>query len=151
MTDHFRVPILNDEWGVWIAWGSEPVLNAFLRRRGLSEALEEDNWDRRRAACVWAVRREPVICLPGPPSLEPEVLGAIAHEATHAVNHILRSIEVEAVDEEILAHCTGAIVRSAAKWAVKHGKASRNLAERESVGPLNASPLAKSSTKRKCE
>ena len=126
MTDWFRVPILNDEWGVWVAWGDAPTLNAFLRRRHLSDgdALEDDHWGRRRGACAWVSCREPVICLPGPPSFEPDTLGAIAHEASHAVNHILRSIEVESVDEEIVAHSVGAVVRAAAKWAIKHPQAT---------------------------
>ena len=118
MTPHFRVPILNDQWGVRVAWGDVPTLNAALKKWGYGdEPLDADFWDARHGGCVNAPHHEPVICLPAPPSLDPVQLGTVTHEAFHAVNHILRTIEVESADEEILAHSIGAVVRTFAKKA----------------------------------
>jgi hypothetical protein len=116
MSDRARVRILNEEWSVYLVWGEPGHINRTLKRWGYDRThqVPEDCWGAARGFCACEEGKDPVICLPEPPSFDRYVLATIAHEACHAVNHILRCIKTEQIDEEVFAHSVGAVVRAAA-------------------------------------
>ena len=122
-TNRFFIPLLGPKFGTHICWGTTQELNRLFKRRGLSDgnSLEDDAWEHNDGFCAFREHLNPIICLPRPPTLDdPEQLAAVAHEGGHAVNHTLRNIKVEAVDEEVFAHLVGAIVRAYVEYAQSH-------------------------------
>lgn len=115
MTD-LRVPILNTEYAVVVAWGDVATLNRVLKKWGYPEydQLSEFNM---RGRCIWHHQCHPVILLPSPPRDHTEI-ATLAHEAVHAVFHVLDAIGAT-LDTEIIGHSVGAIVRETLKRVEK--------------------------------
>jgi hypothetical protein len=106
MGSSLRIPILNTEYAVVVGWGELTEVNRILRRWHYPDQLEEFET---RGYCMWRRGNHPIVLLPGPPTAPAEI-ATLAHEAVHAVIHILDTIGAE-YDTEIIAHSVGAVGR----------------------------------------
>lgn len=102
------VPILNDEYKVVVCWGGENWIEKVLTSWG-HENIHLLDLENMRGQTFWTKDCAPVIVLRHRPKTGEEI-GALAHEAVHAVSWIFDRIEEES-RSEVFAHSVGAIVR----------------------------------------
>ena len=106
------IPILNNEYKVIVVLGNEKFLKRAAKRWYYPDfpiPLGD-----RRGSCYNRFDRHPIIHLPKMPKTPAEI-GTLAHEATHAINHIFDKLDEVNRDTEVFAHSIGAIVRGVLK------------------------------------
>lgn len=107
-----RIPILNDEYAVYVVTGGNSEVEKFLQwhfEDKLMMAMLEGN----RGKTFYRPGYMPVIWMN---KLKPhEFAGTLSHEAVHAIDFIFSSIGENETRGELFAHSVGAIVRSGIK------------------------------------
>jgi hypothetical protein len=112
MAKQIQVPILNNEYSVIVCWGKPATVEKVLKQwkhTKKSQGWAVDCFDDSRGLCFTSNGAHPVIALPRLPRTNEEI-GTLAHEATHAVEHIFSHIK-QPLGGEIFAHSVGAVVR----------------------------------------
>ncbi len=113
MSKFIRIPILNNEYEVIAYFGKPKGLKKVLERFNYPEVDVHTSVNDKRGVCFSTEGCHPIIAMPNKPTT-PDEIGTLAHEATHAVEAIAKSIG-EIMTGEILAHSIGAIVREVLK------------------------------------
>ena len=109
--EKIKIPILNDEYFVYVLFGNEMKVCDWLRGYFDDRKLDLDDFQGFRARCYYKKGCYPVIyCLS-----KKHLYASLAHEAIHAVNYIWRDIG-ETEKEEVYAHSIGAIVYAVEKF-----------------------------------
>lgn len=104
-----EIPILNNEYKVIVCWkGKKRAMKKYGYEDSI-EYLDENN----RGRIFYRAGRHPLIVLRQRPDT-PEIIGALAHEATHAINAIWEYVG-ETSKDEAYAASVGAIVRETLK------------------------------------
>ena len=107
-----RIPILNDEYAVYMITGKEKDVEKFIHHHFEDKTIFiglEGN----RGKTFYRPGYMPVIWMD---NLKPfEFAGTLSHEAVHAVDFIFTSIGEPETRGELFAHSVGAIVRNGVK------------------------------------
>jgi len=113
-----RIPILNDEYKVIVCLGGEKEIAKTLKAYHYPMDFDlASSLIGMRGRTFYRSDCFPIIALPKKPRT-PEDIGTLAHEAVHAVKHILESI-VEGDAEEVFCHSVGAVVRTVLSYKGK--------------------------------
>jgi len=117
-----RIPVLNDEYVVWVVWGKEDRVEKWLRHW----YENDDNMDyqvfkHNRGVCYYNEKYNPVIVM-NHRKVKDEFYATLAHEAVHAINNIFVHIG-DNNRGELFAHCVAAVVRG----VIQYKKAKRHL------------------------
>lgn len=114
------IPVLNSEYKVIVVFGKPKEVLRVLKKEKYPKT--HISFDNARGLCVHAKGYPPVIAMPCAPYTTTG-MGTLAHEATHAVDFIMRSIGEDTTTTEVYAHCVGAVVREALEaWEQKQKK-----------------------------
>lgn len=110
-----KVPILNDEYFVYVIWGDLKKCIAYINKV-FGEHFEEDEFKNKKGKCFYSFYKHdcplaPVIWL----KESDEMVATLAHEAVHAMNETFEYIG-ETESSEVFAHSVGAIVRHVVKY-----------------------------------
>ena len=113
-----KVPILNDEYYVYIIWGDLKKCVAFINIM-FGESFKENLFENKRGKFFYNFNENivPVIWL----RESDEMVATLAHEAVHAINYTFDFIG-ETESNEVFAHSVGAIVRSFIKYKKYYGQ-----------------------------
>jgi hypothetical protein len=106
-----RIPILNDEYVVYIILGDQDKKIKWLKKHFEDEAIDSQDWQSHRARTHCKEGYMPVIDIQDKKYFYSE----IAHEAVHAVDDIFTYIEDDNRGE-LFAHSVGAIIRAAEEY-----------------------------------
>lgn len=114
-----KIPIFNDEYYVIVVFGNVKTVALCLEawhypKDDVTKSSVERSLAGKRGVCFYSHGCHPIIAMPQRPKT-PDHWGTLAHEGTHAIEHVLDSIG-ERTQNEILAHSVGAIVRLAGCW-----------------------------------
>ncbi len=110
-----RIPILNDEWAVYVIWGEQKTKLKWLRWHFDDDSLIDDWWSQNRAITHYKEQYIPVINIIDSKYFYAE----IAHEACHAIDFIFKQISDDNRGE-LFAHSVGAVVRLVTKYKQKN-------------------------------
>lgn len=107
-----KVPILNDEYIVWVVWGKDEIVEKWLRKwyendDGINYKIFKNN----RGCCYYHPDYNPVIVI----HTKKEFYATLSHEAVHSINQIFNFIGDDNRGE-LFAHCVGAVVRKVEKY-----------------------------------
>jgi hypothetical protein len=106
-----KVPILNDEYVVWVLWGKDEIVEKWLKRWYENDVtIDYEQFKHNRGCCYYHPKYNPVIVM----HTKEEFYATLSHEAVHAINQIFNFIG-ESSRGEIFAHCVGAVVRAVEK------------------------------------
>lgn len=117
MIKKIKVPILNDEYFVYVLFGDEIKACDWLRDYFDDRKLDLDDFRGFRARCFYKQGFYPVIYC----AVKEHLYASLAHEAIHAINYIWRDIG-ETEKEEVYAHSVGAVVYAVEKFMKPKGK-----------------------------
>jgi len=110
-----RVPILNDEYVVWVVWGKDDVVERWLRRwYNNDDVIDYQQFKNNRGCCYYHKDYNPVIVI----HTKKTFYSTLAHEAVHAIDQIFNHIG-DNNRFELFAHCVGAVVRKVEKYRSK--------------------------------
>ena len=110
---YLEVPILNNEYWVYVIWGDKDRCIKFLKKHFEDVYFTEADFDGIRGKCFSRKGYHPVIYL-----VDPKHWGTVAHEACHAVQRIWDYIGEESFGE-VYAASVGAIVRRVSDYLQK--------------------------------
>lgn len=106
-----RVPILNDEWGVYVIWGDVIYVKKWIKRHFNEDMYDEKIEEWCNGSCYSKKGFLPVILIKEFTTVT-MFYSILAHEAVHAVGEIMEQIGEPLMKTEIFAHSIGAIIRS---------------------------------------
>lgn len=107
-----RIPILNDEYFVWVVWGKDEVVEKWLNRwYDNSKKIDYEIFKKNRGVCYYHPDYNPVIVI----RTKKEFYATLSHEAVHAINQIFNFVG-DNNRYELFAHCVGAVVRKVEKY-----------------------------------
>jgi len=109
-----EIPILSNEYFVWVIWGEEKAKLKWLRFHFDDDAIDSDDWENQRGLTHTRKDYTPVINM----NIKKEFYATLAHEAVHAVDFIFNEIG-DNNRYELFAHCVGAVVRAVEKYKNK--------------------------------
>jgi len=109
-----RIPILNDEYFVYVIWGDEKKRLKWLRWYFDDDSIIPDDWPLNRATTHFNKKGMPVINIHDHKYFYAE----LAHEAVHAVDWIFNYIN-DGNRGELFAHSVGAVIRAVEKFQNK--------------------------------
>ncbi len=104
-----RVPILNDEYGVYVVWGEDVKKIEKWTHWHFDDKAMDTYMETSRGRTFYRDGYMPVIWMNT--KTWHEFAGTLAHEAVHAVDFIFTSIGEHNTRGELFAHAVGAIVR----------------------------------------
>ena len=105
-----KVPILNNEYFVYVLWGNVDKALQFMKSYYGDKTLTKDMFNGCRGRTFYCEGCYPVIWV----NTKIHFYASLAHEATHAINYIWEQIG-EKVKDEVYGHSVGAIVREVCK------------------------------------
>ena len=106
-----KIPILNDEYSVWVIWGEIKNRQKWLRKYFDDDSICLDKYKDCRATTHRKIDTNPVINM----NINKDYYGTLAHEAVHAINDIFEYIGDDNRGE-LFAHSVGSIVRRVEKY-----------------------------------
>lgn len=110
------IPVLNSEYKVIVVLGDEKSFKRVAKKWEYPDFPIP--FGDRRGSCYNRSDCHPIIHLLKKPKT-PAQIGTLAHEATHAMNHVFDKISEVNRDTEVFAHSVGAIVREVLNYGTK--------------------------------
>lgn len=119
MSKSIIIPILNHEYKVVVCWGDtkhlrKTLLDHHYTPDHITKSFIDEQTEKRRGVTFREHRCYPTIWIDAELPAH-EAIGTLAHEAVHAVDFIMESIDENVYHSEIFAHSVGAIVRESTK------------------------------------
>lgn len=111
-----EVPILNNEYWVYVIWGKKEECLKFIKRHLKKDYVEI--YDGVRGQTFGCEEYEPIIYMAMKPN-EEHFWATLAHESCHAINRIWDYIGETTRTDEIYAHSIGAILAHVEKYIKK--------------------------------
>lgn len=103
-----EVPILNNEYWVYIIWGEDKKCIKYLRYHFEEEGFDKREFADKRGRCYHKLGYHPVIYIKNIKAKDS--YATLAHEACHAIDYVFKEIGDDNRDE-LFAHSVSAILR----------------------------------------